>query len=99
MVLYVETANLEHSVVTLENAILTFTFRLLSIGLEASTGKTECILFNRLFFTPGSTEATVMDQVIKTTNAVKFLEIYFDYQLFFKKQINQVLIKTSKTLI
>lgn len=62
------------------------------------TAKTEFVHFNKQGIEPGTTTIEVMNQSIEFTDAVKFLDIHFDYKLTFNKHISHVLQKISKTL-
>lgn len=98
MVVYANSSRVKKCKRELEKAISVITDRFQCIGLEVSAKKTEFIHFKSQGIEPGTFEITVMGQSIPSTTDVKFLGIYFDYQLSFKKHVNQVLIRANKAL-
>lgn len=98
IVIYMRTHDAAETMIMLQNAIKSVTGKLTDIGLDVAPGKTECILFNRQNITPGSTTIQVQDKQVKTTAHVKFLGVYFDYNMSFGRHQAHVLQKAGKAM-
>lgn len=71
---------------------------LYDLGLELCAEKTTFIHFNKRNIKPGNTEIKIRNHSIKSSNAVKFLGITFDYRLNFREHIDKIHSKCLKTL-
>ena len=74
----------------IEKSILIVKNSLLALGLDLEDKKTVLIHFNKKHILPGSTEVRVGEVLIKSSQVVRFLGVYFDYQLNFSSQINHI---------
>lgn len=98
IVIYVDIIDLDADKLILEEAVATVSNRLWKLGLEVSPGKTELVHFNKNGIAPGNLEVNVQGRSIVSTHSVKFLGIFFDFQLNYDQHLNHVHKKASKTL-
>ena len=60
--------------------------------------KTKLMHFNNQKILPGNVSITIDSVEIKSSSCIRFLGIFFDYDMTFKTQLNYVLKKCHKTL-
>ena len=66
--------------------------------MELAPDKTKLLHFNRKHIPPGEIKIKVQNHVIKSTETVKFLGIYFDPPLSFDFHVNHLVKKCKKAL-
>ena len=98
VVLYIQSDDLEKSRLILENALVKVVEKLRFIGLDVSPAKTSFIHFNKEGILPGETEIDISDTTLHSTESVKFLGLYFDYQLSFERHLRYVHEKANRAL-
>lgn len=98
IVIYVSTDDLELGKDVIEDAVQCVSQNLKDIGLEVSPKKTEVVHFNKLGVLPGEISIKIQDSHVPSTDSVKFLGIYFDYNMTFATHQRYVSRKTSASL-
>ena len=91
--LYVKSKSAKWAKKTIEKAVDTIASNLNILGLELAPDKTKLLHFNQNHIPPGEIEIKVQNCVMKSTESVKFLGIYFDRLSSFDFHINHLVKK------
>ena len=82
----------------IERAVNTIKNNLRNLGLELAPDKIVLVNFNNLNIKPGTTEMSIDNCVIKSSESARFLRVTFDYKLSFSLHISQVIQRYTRSL-
>lgn len=96
--IYLKIAKFNKGKKMLEKSINILSKNLRDIGLILTPNKTTFLHFNNKNILPGSTEISIQNISVESSNTARFLGIIFDYKLSFNPQVDQVIKKCSRAL-
>ena len=96
--LYIRSKNIEQDIKILELSASIVKDYFSDLGLEFTPKKTVFVHFNKKNIPPGSLEIKIVDTLIKSSEFVKFLGIFYDFKLSFQKHLRYVLEKCGRAL-